>query len=100
MITIFTTRATAVFEVWFLSELLLSGRLLPLPLMPHWVQSLSAWLPFKWTFYFPIEALVGNMSDGRLLRGLGMQLLWTLIGAVMVRQAWRLTARHYAAVGN
>jgi hypothetical protein len=29
-----------------------------------------------------------------------MQLLWTLIGAVMVRQAWRLTARHYAAVGN
>jgi ABC-2 type transport system permease protein len=100
MITMFTTRATAVFEVWFLSELLLSGRLLPLPLMPHWVQSLSAWLPFKYTFYFPIEALVGNMSDAQLLRGLGMQLLWTVAGALMVRQAWRLAVRHYAAVGN
>ena len=100
MITMFTTRATAVFEVWFLCELLLSGRLLPLPLMPDWVQTLSNWLPFKWTFYFPIEALVGDLSNAELLGGLGMQLVWTVIGALLVRQAWRLAVRHYSAVGN
>jgi viologen exporter family transport system permease protein len=100
MVSIWTTRASAVFQVWFLSELLLSGRLVPLTLMPGWSQSLAAWLPFKWTFYFPIESLVGDMSSGGLARGLGMQLLWTAIGSLMVAAAWRLSIRHYSAVGN
>ena len=100
MITFWTTRVGAIFQVWFLAELLLSGRLLPLTLMPHWTQTLSNWLPFKWTFYFPIEALVGNMSDASLLGGLGMQVLWTAIGAVVCAALWRLAVRHYSAVGN
>jgi ABC-2 type transport system permease protein len=100
MITIWTTRAAAVFQVWFLAELLLSGRLVPLTLMPQWSQTLAAWLPFKWTFYFPIESLVGNMSNASLLTGLGMQALWTAIGALAVAGSWRLSVRHYSAVGN
>jgi ABC-2 type transport system permease protein len=100
MITFWTTRVGAVFQVWFLAELLLSGRLLPLPLMPHWAQTLAAWLPFKWTFYFPIEALIGQMSTSSLLTGLGMQLLWTAIMASVVAAAWRFALRHYTAVGN
>jgi ABC-2 type transport system permease protein len=100
MVSIWTTRASAVFQVWFLTELLLSGRLVPLTLMPHWAQTAAAWLPFKWTFYFPIEALVGSMSTETLLGGLGMQLAWTAIGSLMVAAAWRISIRHYSAVGN
>lgn len=100
MVTIWTTRAGAIFQVWFLAELLLSGRLLPLTLMPHWTQTLSSVLPFKWTFYFPIEALVGGLSTGSLLSGLGMQALWTAIGAALVCGSFRLSVRHYSAVGN
>jgi ABC-2 type transport system permease protein len=100
MVTIWTTRASAIFQVWFLSELLLSGRLVPLTLMPHWAQAVSSWLPFKWTFYFPIETLVGNMSTASLIGGLGMQLLWTGVGALLVTGTWRLSVRHYSAVGN
>jgi ABC-2 type transport system permease protein len=100
MVTFWTTRVAAIFQVWFLGELLLSGRLLPLPLMPQWAQTLAAWLPFKWTFYFPIEALVGNMSTSSLLAGLGMQLLWAAIMASVVAGAWRFALRQYTAVGN
>jgi ABC-2 type transport system permease protein len=100
MVTFWTTRVAAIFQVWFLGELLLSGRLLPLPLMPQWAQTLAAWLPFKWTFYFPIEALVGNMSTSSLLAGLGMQLLWAAIMAYVVAGAWRFALRQYTAVGN
>jgi ABC-2 type transport system permease protein len=100
MITMFTTRAGAIFQVWFLAELLLSGRLVPLTLMPHWSQTLAAWLPFKWTFYFPIEALVGHMSNTSLVAGLGFQLLWIAIGTLAVAGTWRLSVRHYSAVGN
>jgi ABC-2 type transport system permease protein len=100
MITMFTTRAGAIFQVWFLAELLLSGRLVPLTLMPHWSQTLAAWLPFKWTFYFPIECLVGHMSNASLVAGLGYQLLWIATGALAVAGTWRLSVRHYSAVGN
>jgi ABC-2 type transport system permease protein len=100
MITFFTTRVGALFQVWFLAELLFSGRLLPLQLMPHWTQTLSAWLPFKWTFYFPIEALVGNLSNEALLRGVGFQVIWTVISCGIVWLAWRIAVRHYSAVGN
>jgi ABC-2 type transport system permease protein len=100
MFTFWTTRGSAIFETYVLCELLLSGRLLPLTLMPHWSQTLAAWLPFKWTFYFPIETLVGNMSTASLLGGLGMQLVWTAIGGTIVAVMWRLSVRHYSAVGN
>jgi ABC-2 type transport system permease protein len=100
MFTFWTTRGSAIFETYILAELLLSGRLLPLPLMPHWTQTLAAWLPFKWTFYYPIETLVGHMSTASLLGGLGMQLLWTAIGGAIVAVMWKFSVRHYSAVGN
>ena len=100
MFTFWTTRGSAIFETYILAELLLSGRLLPLTLMPHWSQTLASWLPFKWAFYFPIETLVGNMSAASLVRGLGMQLLWIGVGAGIVHFMWRLSVRHYSAVGN
>jgi ABC-type uncharacterized transport system permease subunit len=40
------------------------------------------------------------MSNASLLGGLGMQLAWTAIGSLMVAAAWRLSIRHYSAVGN
>jgi ABC-2 type transport system permease protein len=100
MVTFWTTRVGAIFQVWFLAELLLSGRLLPLQLMPHWAQTLSAWLPFKWTFYYPIETLVGHYSTTSLLTGLAMQALWTAIMGSIVLVAWRFALRQYTAVGN
>jgi ABC-2 type transport system permease protein len=100
MLTLFTTRATALFQIWFLAELLLSGRLVPLTFMPQWAQTLAGWLPFKWTFYFPIEALVGTMSNAELLGGLAWQVGWIAVGSLLVFVTFRLSIRHYTAVGN
>ncbi len=100
MVTIWTTRGSAIFETYMMAELLLSGRLVPLQLMPAWAQHLADWLPFKWSFYYPIEVLVGHLSAGALLGGLVMQALWIGIGALAVWFFWRRSARHYSAVGN
>jgi ABC-2 type transport system permease protein len=100
MVTFWTTRGSAIFETYIMAELLLSGRLVPLPLMPAWVQGIANWLPFKWTFFFPIEVLVGHLSATSLLVGLGMQVFWTTVGAGLVWLFWRASVRHYTAVGN
>ena len=100
MLCFWTTRGAAIFDLYMTVELLLSGRLVPMPLMPSWVQELSRFLPFQWAFYFPIESLVGDMSGTELLRGLGAQLLWILIGLAIFRVAWRSAIKRYSAVGG
>ena len=100
LITFWTTRVGAIFELAVAAELLLSGRLVPLPLMPDWAQDLAAFLPFQWSFYFPIEALVGDLSTGELLGGLGMQVLWIVVMTGLTLFVWRFAVRRYSAVGN
>jgi ABC-2 type transport system permease protein len=100
MVTFWTTRVGPIFELVITAELLLSGRLVPLSLMPDWAQRLADVLPFKWTFGFPIEALVGNLPESQLLGGLAMQALWIAIGSVGVAVIWRFAIRRYSAVGN
>ena len=39
LITFWTTRVSAIYEAYFLAELLLSGRLVPMQLVPHWAQT-------------------------------------------------------------
>ena len=34
--------------------------LVPLALLPVWAQHISDFLPFQWSFSFPIEALIGK----------------------------------------
>lgn len=101
MITFWTPRVSAIFELYMAAELILSGRLVPMTLMPPWVQHVSYFLPFQWTFYFPIEALIApHISTDTLVEGLGMQALWIVLGGLAVRIAWRTCVRRYSAVGN
>lgn len=100
MISFWTTRAAALFELYVVCELLLSGRLVPMDLMPQGLQDVAGWLPFYWTFGFPIETLVVGMSNGELVTGLAMQLLWIGIGAAIVGLVWKRAVRRYTAVGN
>lgn len=99
LLNFWTTRASAFFETVIAAELLLSGRLVPLSLMPDWVQSLSGWLPFQWTFQFPIEVLIGRLDAGEVWAGLGMQVVWIAILGVAITLGWRRATRHYTAVG-
>ena len=100
MVTFWTTRVSALFEFAVGLELLLSGRLVPLPLMPGWAEDLANVLPFKWSFYFPIDVLVGDLSNQELLAGLGMQLLWIVVLTGLFLVVWRFAIRRYSAVGN
>jgi ABC-2 type transport system permease protein len=100
LVTFWTTRVGPVFDIFFTAELLLSGRLVPLSLMPDWAQDLAGVLPFQWTFGFPIESLIGSLPPDRLLGGLAMQLIWIVISALMVMAAWRFAVKRFTAVGG
>jgi len=100
LITFWTTRVGPIFQLYIAAELLLSGRLVPMSLMPAWVQGLANFLPFQWTFGFPIEALVGHLSNEQLFGGLLVQLFWIVVGSVLVRVVWHFAIRRYSAVSG
>jgi ABC-2 type transport system permease protein len=100
LITFWTTRVSAIYEAYFLAELLLSGRLVPMQLMPHWAQQLSWAFPFRWTFSFPISALTGPITERELLGGLAMQLLWIGVAALLVSLVWRRAVARFSSVGG
>jgi ABC-2 type transport system permease protein len=69
-------------------------------LLPGWAQRVADFLPFQWTFGFPIEALVGHLSTTSLLTGLAAQVFWIALGSALVSMCWRASVRRYSAVGN
>ena len=100
MVTFWTTRVSALYELYFTAELLLSGRLLPLALLPGWAMTIADWAPFRYTFGYPIEVLAGDLTTAQLWQGLGLQVVWVAVGAGLVAVIWRYGIRRYSAVGN
>ncbi len=100
LISFWTTRVGAIYELYFALELLLSGRLVPMSLMPAWVQRLAWFLPFQWTFSFPIESLVGGYYPGPVVGRAGDAGALDRLGALIFGLMWRFSIRRYSAVGN
>jgi ABC-2 type transport system permease protein len=99
MITFWTTRVSAIYDTYFTAELLLSGRLVPLALLPAWAAGLADVLPFKYSFGYPIEVLAGSLTTRELFVGLGFQALWIAVGALLVAVVWRVGVRRFGSVG-
>ncbi len=57
---------------------LLSGLLVPLPLMPAWAQGVVRWLPFAGLVDVPFRVYTGHIAPGELALVLVRQLGWSL----------------------
>jgi ABC-2 type transport system permease protein len=99
-VNFWTTRTSALFELNVALELMLSGRLVPMSLMPDWVEGISRFLPFRWTFQFPIETVIGRLDPGQILGGLAVQAGWIVSLALLIKLVWGRAIRRYTAVGG
>jgi len=100
LVCFWTERVDALFELYFAAELLFSGRLVPLGVMPGWAQTVANFLPFQWTFYFPIEVLLGRVSLADFWPGVLVQLTWIAGGYMLVRLIWTQAVKRFTAVGS
>lgn len=99
-VNFWTTRTSALFELTVAVQLLLSGRLVPLSLMPVWVQQAANFFPFKWTFEYPIEVMIGRLEWSQIWIGIGAQAAWIAGLALAIRLVWGTAIKHYTAVGG
>jgi ABC-2 type transport system permease protein len=94
-----TTRVNAINQVYFILMLFLAGQIAPLTLFPQWIQILADILPFRWMLGFPVELVLGRLTQFQALEGLVAQVIWVILSLVLVRLVWRAGLRVYSAVG-
>ena len=94
-----TTRVGAINNLFFTVQLFLSGQMVPLSVLPPWLQGVTWLLPFRWMVAFPVELGLGRLESGQIVLGFAMQLLWTAVWLVAIRVLWRAAIRRYTAVG-
>jgi ABC-2 type transport system permease protein len=94
-----TTRVSAINQVYFVLLLFLSGQIAPLTLFARPIQILAAILPFRWMIGFPVELILGRLTMMEAVTGLLAQAAWLLLSLGLVRLVWRAGIRIYTAVG-
>jgi ABC-2 type transport system permease protein len=99
LVAFWTTRATSIYEVFFVAEIFLTGRLAPLELLPGWVVVVASVLPFRWMISFPVELLLGRVAPEDMWIGFGAQLIWLAIMVLLLKIVWTAANRRYTAVG-
>jgi ABC-2 type transport system permease protein len=96
----FLESSTALFEIWLVAFMLLSGYLVPLELFPPWLRAASSALPFRYTLAFPVEVLTGMLRGRAALHDLAVQ--WAYVAGCVAGTllGWRAGLRRFAAYGG
>ncbi|MDP9799820.1 ABC-2 type transport system permease protein [Catenuloplanes nepalensis] len=79
---------------------LLSGALVPIALLPAWLQAISALLPFASVVSTPALIYVGAASGTTAVRLIAVQVLWTAVLWFGARLAWRFAIRRLTVHGG
>lgn len=93
------TRTAALNNAYYLLILFLSGQIAPLSLLPPFIQTIAAVLPFRWMVSFPVELALGRLTATEVAIGYAAQVGWIAVALVLLRLAWRAGVRRYSAVG-
>ena len=76
----------------------LSGELVPLDLLPSFVESIVRMMPFYYTIYFPASILL-DVNTGQVMGGFIIQMVW-LFGLFTLNQMmYKKLFTHYEGVG-
>lgn len=99
MIALYTQEASAIFELYYIPMLFLSGALFPIALLPDWAQTAARSLPFYFTTGAPTELLVGRLPASQAPQVLLGQVAWIALSYMGFRLLWRSGLKRYTGVG-
>lgn len=76
-----------------------AGGYFPLSLLPSGFVTVSFFLPFAYSIFVPAQLYLSKISPWIGLQGLGVQLVWILILALIIKLVWFKGLKRYEGVG-
>ncbi|HLO32551.1 MAG TPA: ABC-2 family transporter protein [Anaerolineales bacterium] len=98
-IAFWTTRVYSIHEFYYAMILLFSGQFVPLTLMPKFIQDVAQYLPFQLLIYYPIQLILGKLSNAQIIQGYVMGAIWLVVAITIFSWVWRNGVKRYSAVG-
>lgn len=95
-----TTRVSALNQIYFSLLMFFAGRVAPIALLPDALQRLAGHLPFYYMVGFPVDVALGHVPVRDVLEGLATQLFWLAVAGGTVAAAWRRSVARFSAVGS
>lgn len=99
MLALFVQEAMAIFELYYIPQLFLSGYLFPITLLPDWAKNLSMFFPFFYTIGAPTSILIGQIEGDAAWKVIGIQCVWVIACYLMAKVLWKKGLKHYTGVG-
>lgn len=78
----------------------LAGMIIPIPLMPSWLQQIAEMLPFHLTADLPFRVYSGQIPQAEALIGIGKQLIWLTILVWLGKASFRKVLRKVVIQGG
>ena len=79
------------------------GTIIPIEFFPEWLQRISAFLPFRYLYYEPLQFFL-NREAARSLdyfgNVIGTQLLWIVFLSLLIKLTWPSVIKRYCAAGG
>src|SRR5512139_515632 len=94
-----TTRVYSIHEFYYALMLLFSGQFVPLTLMPPVIQEIARFLPFQLLIYFPVQLILGNLTQPQIVQGFASGIFWLVTSILLFNAIWRNGIKRYSAVG-
>lgn len=79
---------------------LFSGELIPVDLLPHTLFLISAYLPFRFLAFFPVQIILGKINQSEIISGLLTQTLWLVVFIFIAKLLWKKGLYQYDAAGH
>lgn len=93
-------KSMSIMDVYFGVFAVLSGYLLPLPLLPDWLAEIARWAPFRFMLSAPIELVTrADLDTGGALQLVAAQAGWAVMMGAVALALWRAGVRRFEAVG-
>lgn len=77
-----------------------AGAYFPIDLLPPAIQKVLGLLPFPYLIYYPVSIYLERLSLAQIVSCLITQVIWITVLSFMVRFAWKMGLKRYAAEGG
>lgn len=94
------------FSVWGIITIknvfvnILSGSLLPIWFMPDILRKIIVFTPFESIYFTPVRIYLGELSGGDILSGMGIQILWIIVLAMIANIFWKKGCKKLVVQGG
>ncbi len=86
-------------EIVTVADSFFSGRVIPFLMLPVYLQSISKFLPFRYTLSFPLEIILNKLPPGEMIQGFTIQIIYLISLILIYKFLWKKGLKLYSASG-